>query len=162
MLNDITRRIIETSNLLNLDEVLIEKDYYITQVIHTLSNIENDFFQLVFSGGTCLVKAHKIVNRMSEDIDFKIHRKSSSSNFNKTKLRKELKTFREQINETLLKIPTLISQPPLVRSEGKYSRIEISYPLLSLQKLLSSATANNSKINILNMPTIQKPKSTDL
>ena len=51
---------------------IIEKDYYVTYLISSLSNIENEYFKLVFCGGTCLAKAHKLVKRMSEDIDFKI------------------------------------------------------------------------------------------
>lgn len=50
---------------------IIEKDYYVTHIIHSLSGIENEYFRLIFAGGTCLAKAHKIVKRMSEDVDFK-------------------------------------------------------------------------------------------
>jgi predicted nucleotidyltransferase component of viral defense system len=51
---------------------IIEKDYYVTHIINSLSGIENEYFRLIFAGGTCLAKAHKIVKRMSEDVDFKI------------------------------------------------------------------------------------------
>lgn len=60
---------------------IVEKDYYVTQVIHALSNIENEYFRVVFAGGTCLAKAHKIVRRMSEDVDFKIQLKNNSLSF---------------------------------------------------------------------------------
>ena len=36
---------------------IIEKDYYVTQVIHSLSGIENEYFRLVFAGGTCFSKS---------------------------------------------------------------------------------------------------------
>lgn len=124
---NLTRLIIDTSDLLNLDETIVEKDYYVTQVLRTLSDIENEFFRLVFAGGTCLAKAHKIVNRMSEDIDFKIQLKNTSANFSNSRILKELKVFRELINAKL-EIPGLIINPPQVRNEGKYTRIEISYP----------------------------------
>jgi predicted nucleotidyltransferase component of viral defense system len=76
MLNEtILRQINDTGELLGLDETVIEKDYYVTQVIHTLSNVENENFRLVFCGGTCLAKAYKLVQRMSEDVDFKIQLK---------------------------------------------------------------------------------------
>lgn len=58
-----------TRQHINLLEAVIEKDYYATQVIHKLSNVENEYFRLVFCGGTCLAKAHKLVQRMSEDVD---------------------------------------------------------------------------------------------
>lgn len=34
--------------------------------------MEAGAFTLVFGGGTCLARAHKLTQRMSEDIDFKI------------------------------------------------------------------------------------------
>lgn len=73
MLNEtLLHQISDTGEILALDEAVIEKDCYVTQVIHALSNLENEYFRLVFCGGTCLAKAHKIVSRMSEDVDFKI------------------------------------------------------------------------------------------
>ncbi len=37
-----------TGEILDLDDSVIEKDYYVTQVIQTLSTVENDYFRLVF------------------------------------------------------------------------------------------------------------------
>jgi predicted nucleotidyltransferase component of viral defense system len=54
-----------TAEILELEYFVVEKDYYVTQVIHMLSGLENEYFRLVFCGGTCLAKAHKIVKRMS-------------------------------------------------------------------------------------------------
>lgn len=50
-----------TSEILNLEANVVEKDYYVTQVIHALSTIKSNYFQLIFAGGTCLSKAHKLV-----------------------------------------------------------------------------------------------------
>lgn len=55
-----------------------------------LSNVENEYFQIVFFSNAYLVKAHKLVNFMPEDIDSKIQLKNSE-NFNRTCLNKELK-----------------------------------------------------------------------
>jgi hypothetical protein len=70
--NKVLQLINEAGVILELPTTVIEKDYYVTQVIHILSDTENEYFRLVFAGGTCLAKAHKIVKRMSEDVDFKI------------------------------------------------------------------------------------------
>lgn len=91
-----------TANTLDLPESVIEKDYYVTQVIQSLSKIENEYLRLVFCGGTCLAKAHKVVQRMSEDVDFKIQRKSTTDGFSKSHLLKELKTFRLGLQSTTL------------------------------------------------------------
>jgi predicted nucleotidyltransferase component of viral defense system len=116
-----------TGKALNLAGVVIEKDYYVTQLIHALSQIENDYFRLVFCGGTCLAKAHKIVGRMSEDIDFKIHLKATETGLSKTGFLKELKKFRSSVKATLM-LTELSGNEPVVRNEGKYSRIEMNYP----------------------------------
>lgn len=68
-----------------------EKDIHITELLKGLSTLQvhHDLFsdldtrtgelsrhdagiQLVFAGGTCLSKAHGLINRMSEDIDIKV------------------------------------------------------------------------------------------
>jgi predicted nucleotidyltransferase component of viral defense system len=106
---------------------IIEKDYYVTQVIHALSGIENEYFRLIFAGGTCLAKAHKIVKRMSEDVDFKIQLKNTNEIFSKSRLLKEVKEFRAYIKSKLT-LPGLTADEPIVRNEGKYSRIDLHYP----------------------------------
>lgn len=96
------RDLIETTLLnIKLTGAVVEKDYYVTQVIHALSDMQNEYFRLVFAGGTCLAKAHRIVDRMSEDIDFKIQIKNNQ-NFSRSRLIKELKEFREQIKSLLV------------------------------------------------------------
>lgn len=55
-----------------LAEAVIEKDLLITEVLRTAVAVKSDGIQLVFCGGTCLSKAHGLIERMSEDIDFKL------------------------------------------------------------------------------------------
>jgi hypothetical protein len=51
---------------------LVEKDMFVVRAIAALAAIDASPFQLVFGGGTALARAHKIVQRMSEDVDFKV------------------------------------------------------------------------------------------
>ncbi len=121
------RDLIETTLLnIKLTGAVIEKDYYVTQVIHALSDIQNEYFRLVFAGGTCLAKAHRIVDRMSEDIDFKIQVKNNQI-FSRSRLIKELKEFRAQIKLSLI-VPGLTTSKDTARNEGKYQRIILQYP----------------------------------
>lgn len=55
-----------TSERLNVSEDIVEKDYYVTLILHKLAIIE---FPVVFKGGTSLSKAYKLIDRFSEDID---------------------------------------------------------------------------------------------
>lgn len=123
---DLKELIAATQTHINLRDSVIEKDFYVTQVIHTLSNLENEYFRLVFCGGTCLAKAHKIVSRMSEDVDFKIQLKQTKTRLSKAHLLKELKKFRASI-KLKLNLPGLTASEPIVRNEGQYSRIDLIY-----------------------------------
>lgn len=107
---------------------IIEKDYYVTQIIHSLASIENEYFKLIFAGGTCLAKAHRLVKRMSEDVDFKVVFKGAEI-FSKTRFLKILKEFRHQIMESI-SFPDISITNSAVRNEGKYMRIELTYPAL--------------------------------
>jgi Nucleotidyl transferase AbiEii toxin, Type IV TA system len=51
---------------------LVEKDLHVVRAIAALAAIDAAPFALVFGGGTALARAHKLVRRMSEDVDFKI------------------------------------------------------------------------------------------
>lgn len=153
--NNLLQLIKETSVILELPTAVIEKDYYVTQVIHILSGTENEYFRLVFAGGTCLAKAHKIVKRMSEDVDFKIQLKNIGKPFSKSLLLKELKQFRSLILSKLITSGLSIGQP-IVRNEGQYSRIEINYPsTFPTQTRLRSHILVEFTLSDIRLPTIQ-------
>jgi predicted nucleotidyltransferase component of viral defense system len=50
---------------------IIEKDYWATQRLKNIVDLRPEGYDFVFSGGTCLAKAHQNTYRMSEDIIFK-------------------------------------------------------------------------------------------
>lgn len=58
---------------LGTEEAFVEKDWHAVQVIAAIAALRFEKFQLVFSGGTALSKAHKLIHRFSEDIDFRLH-----------------------------------------------------------------------------------------
>ena len=58
--------------LTSLAEGVIEKDLLLTEVLGIVAKSANEIIQPVFCGGTCLSKAHGLIERMSEDIDFKL------------------------------------------------------------------------------------------
>jgi predicted nucleotidyltransferase component of viral defense system len=51
---------------------LVEKDFYVVKALRVLAGFNAESAHLVFGGGTALCRAHKIIQRMSEDIDLKI------------------------------------------------------------------------------------------
>lgn len=51
---------------------LVEKDWHVVRAMSAIGALDAGPFRLVFAGGTCLARAHRLVSRMSEDVDFKI------------------------------------------------------------------------------------------
>ena len=125
--NQIIKFIESTGEILSLANPVVEKDYYVTQAIQTISSVESDYFQLVFTGGTCLSKAHKVIQRMSEDIDFKIQTKPIDKTISKSQFLKELKEFRSKINTHLIQSGLVIGETAVL-NEGRYLSINLNYP----------------------------------
>lgn len=60
-----------TSDYFNLENSIIEKDYWVTKALHNLSKSELASVA-IFKGGTSLTKCYKDLHRFSEDIDIAI------------------------------------------------------------------------------------------
>ena len=78
----------------------VEKDWHIVRVLARMAALEAMPFRLVFAGGTALARAHRLVRRMSEDIDFKIV-PAGTSPIARSKLRHELSALRDKITAAL-------------------------------------------------------------
>ena len=75
--------------------VLVEKDYYVVKALAAITLIETEPFSLVFGGGTSLCRAHRLIQRMSEDIDLKVVGEHEPT-------RPELRHLRDRITDALL------------------------------------------------------------
>jgi predicted nucleotidyltransferase component of viral defense system len=53
---------------------LVEKDFYVVKALAAIAAVEREALhvRLVFGGGTALSRAHRLIQRMSEDIDLRI------------------------------------------------------------------------------------------
>ncbi len=102
----------------------IEKDWYITRAIAALTAMDAGPFALVFGGGTCLARAHRLVRRMSEDVDFKIVPREGTPSSRGTR-RKQLGDLRDRVTETLQRVGFLFNadDPAHVssRNESRYT-----------------------------------------
>ena len=79
---------------------LIEKDLHVVRAIAAITAIDAAPFTLVFGGGTALARAHKLVRRMSEDVDFKIVPAPAAS-VSRNALRRQLGLLRERVSTAL-------------------------------------------------------------
>jgi predicted nucleotidyltransferase component of viral defense system len=50
---------------LGIDAAFVEKDWYVVQLIRVLMAIDLFGAQLIFTGGTALAKAHRLLQRFS-------------------------------------------------------------------------------------------------
>jgi predicted nucleotidyltransferase component of viral defense system len=62
-----------TASKLKLPEHVVEKDYWVTQLLQNLSRYEHNQY-VIFKGGTCLSKGYKLISRFSEDIDLALNK----------------------------------------------------------------------------------------
>jgi predicted nucleotidyltransferase component of viral defense system len=56
----------------DINPLFTEKDWYTQHILGVISKFESDDFQPVFSGGTSLSKGHQLIQRFSEDVDFRM------------------------------------------------------------------------------------------
>lgn len=50
----------------------VAKDFHVIRAITALATIDARPFRLIFGGGTAHARAHRLIHRMSEDVDFKV------------------------------------------------------------------------------------------
>jgi len=64
----------ETASRMDLDPLIVEKDFWVCWTLKRLFNLHELREHLVFRGGTSLSKVYKVIQRFSEDIDLTINR----------------------------------------------------------------------------------------
>lgn len=107
---------------LGISEAFVEKDWFVTQALSVIAKIKHPEFKFVFSGGTALSKAHKLIQRFSEDIDFiLIISKKNQNRKTRSDLKHAiLKTLRDggfQIEENKIQ----------ARNENRFIAIDMNY-----------------------------------
>ena len=78
-----------TAQQMNLRDVYIEKDYWVTYALYTIFNHDIGK-ETVFKGGTALSKCYKLIERFSEDIDLVVIRTSEETD---NQLKKKIRTI---------------------------------------------------------------------
>lgn len=107
----------------------IEKDWYVTQVIHRLTSVAYRDFQLIFSGGTALSKAHRLLQRFSEDVDYRVVSASLAAE-NPSRQRRLLSGFKATIIECLDGFLKVDLDKVTARNGNRFFGIELAYPTL--------------------------------
>lgn len=108
---------------LAIDPAMVEKDWYVTQVLTLMANLNLPGYKIVFSGGTSLSKAFGLIKRFSEDVDFKVISNQEPQS------RKTLSDFKNAVVTALKDAGFSINPENIKARDGnKFFSIEIDYP----------------------------------
>lgn len=101
---------------------LVEKDFYVVKALAAIAAVELEelHLRLVFGGGTALSRAHRLIRRMSEDVDLRIVTDSNRPG------RGTLRRLRASITEALLGAGFKFNpEDPAYRKTGNETRYTI-------------------------------------
>lgn len=114
----------EIATELGVEVSFIEKDWYACQVLKAISSIKNENFTIIFSGGTSLSKAHGLIQRFSEDLDFRCRYTSKMSGNQQRKARSKL---REQIVDSVQQLDGLKINTEQMQAASNYIKSPLLY-----------------------------------
>ncbi len=144
----------KTARILGLPADFIRKDFYVTQAIQILTHIQDEYFSLVFQGGTSLSKGYQVIHRLSEDIDFRVVLKPAALSLGKEAKRNRLRDFRYSLVKALSDAGFLINQDDVkVFYEGRFMSIRASFDNASAISYLRPHIAIECFVGELLLPT---------
>lgn len=109
---------------------IVEKDYYVVQLLQHIANLELEYHDIVFSGGTALAKSQIKTYRMSEDVDLKLVPKPSFASLSSRNAQRKARRAAKQLIESFIaKSSTLsVEAEPTALDEYRYFSFDIRYP----------------------------------
>jgi predicted nucleotidyltransferase component of viral defense system len=134
--------------------VLVEKDWYVVRALAAINTADVKPFRLVFSGGTALSRAHRLIRRMSEDIDLKIVSDEPRS-------RAELRKLRDDVTSALLRAGFQFDPENAAhRDSGNASRYTIYHlpytPLVTGEGALRPEIQIETAVWPLRLPSVER------
>ncbi len=111
----------EVAYRLNMESAFVEKDWYSVMLLQVVADLDLGNVNIAFSGGTCLSKAHKVIHRFSEDMDFIVY---SAKSLNRNKLSKVKNQIRESVESVFSAIP---NENILARNGNQFFQYNIPY-----------------------------------
>ena len=134
---------------------LVEKDWHVVNALGAITAADTAPARLVFGGGTALSRAHRLIRRMSEDIDLKIISDTPLT-------RPALRHLRDTITDALLEAGFQFDpQNPEHRASGNASRYTLySLPYAAIaagQGILRPEIQIETAVWPLRLPPIDRP-----
>lgn len=114
----------ETSGLSPFAADLLEKDFVISEVLEFIASIKIASGSIQFGGGTSLVKAWDMPNRLSEDIDLKY---AADPNLSRNRQNATLKDYRDRLEAGLVSMGFVVLDRIGEVAPSKFFSVIVSY-----------------------------------
>lgn len=153
----------DVADALDIESVaIVEKDYFVVDLLRLLKEIKPEAHTLVFAGGTALSKAGISLNRMSEDIDIKL---VPTENFmqngrdKRRKIRKEIVQIITDVihNSDIFSLDN--ENARITRDEYRYNEISVRYPQTFAQV---PCLRPFIKLELMESTLLEHPESRDI
>ena len=109
---------------LGIDPAFVEKDWYSVQVLKAISAYSHEAITTIFSGGTSLSKGYGLLQRFSEDLDFR-----ARYDFDEPEKRNKptRRAFRKGIMGAVAEIDGITFDNAKLDAGGNYFKFPLSY-----------------------------------
>jgi len=103
----------------------LSKDWYVTQVLASIVEFQSDLVKPLFCGGTSLMKGYGLIERFSEDLDFRLLNISGGG-----LTRSALRSLRRELLDHIQNIDhlTLLPESLDARNASKFFSVGLTYP----------------------------------
>ena len=112
-----------SQNLSPFREEILEKDLVISKILELVSTLHTDPIGLSFGGGTSLVKARGLMDRLSEDVDLKM---TTPAGLSRSRRRSKMSQIRVDF-KTALEASGFVGIKVEAKYAGGFSRFMIPY-----------------------------------
>ena len=108
---------------LGVDPSFVEKDWYAVKALTCIVAIKEPGIQPIFSGGTSLSKGYGLIQRFSEDLDFKVISEKELT-------RDQCRSYRDAIMETVYSVDDFtVDRKSLIKGDrSRFFGFNIAYP----------------------------------
>lgn len=115
------------TRIVELPARVLEKDVIITEALRAIAAVRTAGLTLTFSGGTCLAKAYKLLERMSEDIDLRVSLENPG-NFTRSGVRTCLRKLKIAVTDAMRAMQFHIPDTAIrARNENQFMSFEVQY-----------------------------------
>jgi predicted nucleotidyltransferase component of viral defense system len=138
----------------------VAKDFAVVRAIRALVALDVAPFTLVFGGGTALACAHKLIHRMSEDVDFKFV-PTPAAPVSRSGLRRQRSLLRDRVTAALQAAGFVFDPANAIRSkdENGYTVYQLPYAADGAGEGLRPTIQIELKHTTLRLPHVVLPVS---